>query len=65
MRNGSAYVALVDARKLDYYCALEAEHGRVVMLEDTEKSLQEALVGRVKPLSELRDTMRRRAGLKK
>jgi hypothetical protein len=65
MKNGSAYVALVDARKLDYYHALEAEHGRVVMLEDAEKGLQDALVGRVKPLSELRDTMRRRAELKK
>jgi antitoxin (DNA-binding transcriptional repressor) of toxin-antitoxin stability system len=64
-KNGSAYVALVDARKLDYYHALEAEHGRLVMLDDAEKGLQDALAGRVKPLSELRDTMRRRAESKK
>jgi antitoxin (DNA-binding transcriptional repressor) of toxin-antitoxin stability system len=64
-KNGSAYVALVDARKLDYYHSLEAEHGRLVMLDDAEKSLQDALAGRVKPLSELRDTMRRRAKFKK
>ncbi|WP_086382005.1 type II toxin-antitoxin system Phd/YefM family antitoxin [Caballeronia sordidicola] len=64
-KNGSAYVALVDARKLDYYHALEAEHGRLVMLDDAEKGLQDALAGRVKPLSELRDTMRRRAKFKK
>ncbi len=64
-KNGSAYVALIDARKLDYYHALEAEHGRLVMIDDAEKGLQDALAGRVKPLSELRDTMRRRAESKK
>jgi antitoxin (DNA-binding transcriptional repressor) of toxin-antitoxin stability system len=64
-KNGSAYVALVDARKLDYYHALEAEHGRLVMLDDAERGLKDALAGRVKPLAELRDTMRRRAESKK
>lgn len=64
-KNGSAYVALVDARKLDYYHALEAEHGRLVMLDDAEKGLKDALAGRIKPLQELRDTMRRRAESKK
>jgi prevent-host-death family protein len=63
-KNGSAYVALVDARKLDYYHALEAEHGRLVMLDDAEKGLKDALAGRTRPLQELRDTMRRRAGSK-
>jgi len=64
-KNGSAYVAIVDARKLDYYHALEAEHGRLVMLDDAEKGLRDALAGRTKPLGELRDTMRRRAPSKK
>jgi hypothetical protein len=64
-KNGSAYVAIVDARKLDYYHALEAEHGRLVMLDDAEKGLQDALAGRVKPLSELRDSMQRRAATRK
>src|ERR1700710_493006 len=60
-KNGSAYVAIVDARKLDYYHALEAEHGRLVMLDDAEKGLRDALAGRTKPLAELGDTMRRHA----
>jgi hypothetical protein len=64
-KNGSAYVAIVDARKLDYYHALEAEHGRLVMLDDAEKGLWDVLAGRTKPLAELRDTMRRRASSKK
>ena len=64
-KNGSAYVALVDARKLDYYHALEAEHGRLVMLDDAEKALSDAISGRVKPLSELRDSMQRRTATRK
>lgn len=64
-KNGSAYVAIVDARKLDYYHALEAEHGRLVMLDDAERGLQDALAGRVKPLEGLRDSMRQRAASKK
>ncbi|WP_168788377.1 type II toxin-antitoxin system Phd/YefM family antitoxin [Paraburkholderia aromaticivorans] len=64
-KNGSAYVALVDARKLDYYHALEAEHGRLVMLDDAEKALADAVSGRVKPLSELRDSMQRRTATRK
>ena len=64
-KNGSVYVTIVDARKLNYYHALEAEHGRPIMLDDAEKGLRDALAGRTKPLAELRDTMRRRAPSKK
>jgi antitoxin (DNA-binding transcriptional repressor) of toxin-antitoxin stability system len=64
-KNGSAYVAIIDARKLDYYHALEAEHGRLLMLDDAERGLQDSLAGRVKPLEKLRDSMRRRAVSKK
>src|SRR5260370_26884728 len=40
-KNRSAYVAIVDARKLDYYHALEAEHSRLVILNDAEKRSEE------------------------
>lgn len=53
-KNGSAYVALVDARKLDYYHALEAEHGRLLILDDAEKGLEDALAGRVQSEEEFR-----------
>ena len=53
-KNGSAYVALVDARKLDYYHALEAEHGRLVMLDDAAKGLKDALSGMVQTEEEFR-----------
>jgi antitoxin (DNA-binding transcriptional repressor) of toxin-antitoxin stability system len=58
-KNGVAYVAIIDARKLDYYHALEAEQGRLVMLGDAEKSLENALAGRVHSEEEFRKSLRR------
>jgi len=58
-KNGSAYVALVDARKLDYYHALEAEHARLLMLDDAKKGLRDALAGRVQSEDEFRASLRR------
>ncbi len=44
-KNGSAYVAIVDARKLDYYHALEEEHASLVLLAEAETGLREVLEG--------------------
>lgn len=44
-KNGASYVALVDARRLDYYHALEAEHANLVLAEDALTGLKEALTG--------------------
>jgi antitoxin (DNA-binding transcriptional repressor) of toxin-antitoxin stability system len=63
-KNGSAYVAIVDARKLDYYHALEAEHGRLIVLDDAEKGLEDALAGRVQSEDEFRKSLRRPASRK-
>jgi prevent-host-death family protein len=57
-KNGAAYVALVDARKLDYYHALDAEHGRLVMLGDIEKGLEDVRTGRVESEEALRKSIR-------
>jgi len=46
-KNGAAYVAIVDARKLDYYHALEQEHASLVLMSDAEIGLRDALAGRV------------------
>jgi prevent-host-death family protein len=45
-KNGAAYVAIVDARKLDYYHALEAEHANLVLLSEAETGLRDVLAGR-------------------
>lgn len=60
-KNGSAYVAIVDARKLDYYHALEAEHGRLVLLDDAARGLDDAHAGRVMSEEAFRESLRRRA----
>ncbi|QDX80188.1 prevent-host-death protein [Denitratisoma sp. DHT3] len=45
-KNGAAYVAIVDAKKLDYYHALEEEHANLVLLTEAEIGLRELLAGR-------------------
>lgn len=44
-KNGAAYVAIVDAKKLDYYHALEAEHASLVLMTEAETGLREVLAG--------------------
>ena len=44
-KNGASYVALVDARRLDYYHALESEYANLVLADDAITGLQQALAG--------------------
>lgn len=44
-KNGISYVAIVDAKKLDYYHALEEEHANLVLLSDAEMGLKQILSG--------------------
>lgn len=44
-KNGASYVALVDARRLDYYHALEAEHANLALAEDAITGLRQAVAG--------------------
>ena len=44
-KNGASYVALIDARRLDYYHALEAEHANLVLADDAITGLKQALSG--------------------
>jgi PHD/YefM family antitoxin component YafN of YafNO toxin-antitoxin module len=46
-RNGAGYVALVDARKLDYYHALEAEHAGLLLAQGALEGLEDLASGRV------------------
>ncbi|WP_218511500.1 type II toxin-antitoxin system Phd/YefM family antitoxin [Variovorax sp. dw_308] len=52
-KNGASYVALIDARRLDYYHALEAEHASLVLAEDAVAGLRQALAGEFVPDAEL------------
>ena len=44
-KNGSSYVALVDAERLAYYHALELEHAGLVLLAEAETALRQVLAG--------------------
>lgn len=44
-KQGASYVALVDARRLDYYHALESEHASLVLADDAVTGLREAVAG--------------------
>jgi PHD/YefM family antitoxin component YafN of YafNO toxin-antitoxin module len=46
-KNGASYVALVDARKLDYYHALEAEHAGLVLVHGALEGLEDLAAGRI------------------
>lgn len=44
-KDGASFVAIVDARKLDYYHALEEEHTSLVLLDEAETGLRQLLAG--------------------
>lgn len=44
-KNGASYVAIVDAKRLDYYHALEEEHAGLVLLDEAEAGLRQILAG--------------------
>ena len=44
-KNGAAYVAIVDAKKLDYYHTLEEEHAGLILLNEAEIGLRQLLAG--------------------
>ena len=52
-KNGSSYVALVDAKKLDYYHALELEHAGLILLTEAEIALGQLIAGKRMYSSEL------------
>ena len=47
-KNGESYVALIDARKLDYYHRLESERIHLLLLDAAEKGVADIEGGRVK-----------------
>src|ERR1700759_2823924 len=46
MKDGASYVAIVDAQKLDYYRALEADHRQRILRGEAENGRQDAVAGK-------------------
>ena len=62
-RNGESYVALIDARRLDYYHRLERERIHLLLIDEAAKGLGDVAVGRAKDArSAIRSIKRRRSG---
>ena len=53
-RNGRAYVAIVDARRLAEYHQLARENGTLLWLREAEQGLREAADGKGKSLSAMK-----------
>ncbi len=45
-KNGESYVALIDARQLDYYHQLEREHVHLLLIDDARRGLDDIAAGR-------------------
>lgn len=47
-KNGESYVALIDAKRLDYYHLLERERIHLVLLDEVERGLADVAAGRTR-----------------
>ncbi len=45
-RNGEPAVALIDAKRLDYYHQLDRERGHLMLIDEVEKGLADIVAGR-------------------
>jgi len=53
-RNGESYIALVDARKLDYYHELEAEHIHLMLLNEVQNGIEDIDSGNFRSVAEVK-----------
>ena len=61
-KNGESYVALIDARRLDYYHRLEQEHLHLLLIDDAIRGLDDIAAGRTRDArAAVADLKRRRS----
>ena len=53
-RNGVALAALIDAKRLEYYHALEAERAELDQIVDAQRALEDVIAGKTLTPEELR-----------
>jgi prevent-host-death family protein len=61
-RNGESYVALIDAKRLDYYHRLERERIHLLLIDEAGKGLDDVAAGRVKDARGAIQSIKRRRG---
>lgn len=63
-KNGESYVALIDAKRLDYYHQLERERIHLLLIEDTSRGLADVAASKVKEAHSTLITIKRRRAAK-
>jgi prevent-host-death family protein len=61
-KNGEAYVALIDAARLDHYHQLERERIHLFLIDDASQGLDDVENGRVKDAREALRAIKQRRG---
>jgi prevent-host-death family protein len=63
-KNGESYVALIDAKRLDYYHQLEREHIHLLLIDEAAKGLDDIATGQVKDARAAIKSLKRRRSAK-
>lgn len=59
-KNGESYVAIIDAKRLDYYHQLERERIHLLLIDEASKGLDDVAAGRVKDARSVIQSLKRR-----
>ena len=59
-KNGESYIALIDARRLDYYHQLERERIHLLLIDEVAKGLDDVAAGKVKDARSVIQSIKRR-----
>lgn len=63
-KNGESYVAIIDAKRLDYYHQLERERIHLLLIDDASKGLGDIAAGKVKDARSTLAALKRRRAAK-
>jgi prevent-host-death family protein len=63
-KNGESYVAIIDARRLDYYHQLERERIHLLLIDDASRGLADVAAGKVKDARSTLTAIKRRRAAK-
>ena len=63
-KNGESYVAIIDAKRLDYYHQLERERIHLLLIDDAGKGLGDIAAGKVKDARSTLAALKRRRAAK-
>ena len=63
-KNGESYVALIDAKRLDYYHQLERERIHLLLIDEAGRGLDDVAAGHVKDARSALQTIKRRRAAK-